>query len=210
MRKVLYLFNLNDYQLRKSSSEQEFQECFKELLPDLFAAVSYAFGKMCEERSKLLASEQNARWPAEAINRHVYSFLKNNPKTVHFIKKENNTFYVIKDYYKLTFKKVDKRYKPSYHTTESSYLMLQNLTNEDDDKNAVIFIGYQVDATWSELLKISAISRQGNWRIDYNDLEVIAEVSPNIPLTIFQDENSQEVSEEIELKLKSNRKAKES
>lgn len=186
MGRILYLFDPVEYQPRRSSSETEFQACFEGILPDLHTAISYAFEKMREERSRLTPTEVSSRWPSEAVNRHIYSFLVNNSVTLPFVRKAKNTFYLVKGEYKLTFKKVDNYYKPSYHTTENSYLMEQNLTLDGDDSNSIIFIGYQADKMWSALLGTWAISRKGervNWVIDFDNLEsgglISAEASPS-------------------------------
>lgn len=174
MKGQQYLFDPNKYSPRKTASESEFQEQLSEFLPEFFHAFEYAFEKMCAERTSLRANEINSRWPANAINRYVYSWLTDNPKTLPFIKKQSNTFYFEYGQYKLTFKKVDNNYRPSYIATEQSQMLERNLTSSDEDTLSVIFIGYQVDDTWSQLKGAYALSRNGDqlkWRIDLDNLE---------------------------------------
>lgn len=211
--KVLYLFDPDKYSLRKTASEAEFQEQFREFLPDFYLAFEYAFAKMCDERSCLRSNEINSRWPANAMNRYVYSWLVDNPKTLPYIKKQNNTFYFEMGQFKLTFKKVDKHFRPSYIPTEQSLLLERNLSSSADDLLSIIFVGYQVDSTWSQLNGVHAISRNGeklNWRID---LEIWASgnimATQNVKtLNLFEDKAP--VSEpEVKLKVKGEeRKAK--
>lgn len=202
--KVLYLFDPNKYSPRKTASEAEFKENFREFLPDFFYAFEYAFEKMCAERANLKSNEINSRWPANAVNRYVYSWLVNNPKTLPFIKKQNNTFYFERGQYKLTFKKVDKYFKPSYNPTEQSLLLERNLTSSEDDVLSIIFIGYRVDDTWSQLLGVHAISRSGdqvNWRIDLEDS--VSAHNANTQRTINSSVDRAPVSEpEVKLKVK--------
>lgn len=202
--KVLHLFDLTKYSPRKTASEAEFEENFREFLPDLFYAFEYAFEKMCAERANLKSNEINSRWPANAVNRYVFSWLVENPKTRLFIKKQNNTFYFERGQYKLTFKKVDKYFRPSYNPTEQSLLLERNLTSSDDDLLSVIFIGYQVDDTWSQLKGVHAISRSGdqlNWRIDLENW--ISAHNANTQRTINSSVDKVPVSEpEVKLKVK--------
>lgn len=167
--KVQYLFDPDKYLARKTASEAEFVEHFKDFLPDFFYAYEYAFDKMCEQRATRRKNEITSRWPSDNVNGYVFSWLAENPKTAPFLKKKNNTFYLEMGQYKLTFKKVDKSYKPSYNPTEQSLLLQRNLTSSDDDLMSIIFIGYQVDDTWLMLRGVYAINRSDdkvNWVID--------------------------------------------
>lgn len=173
MNKVLYLFDPDEYLPRQTATETEFQEHFGEILPDLFHAYEYAFEKMCEKRAARRATEMTARWASDNVNGFLYDWLVNNPRTSLLIRRGNNTFYLETGDYRLTFKKVDQYYRPSYNTNEHNMLLQHNLTASSEDLRSVIFIGYRVDKAWSALEGVYAIDRNGsgiNWIIDLGKL----------------------------------------
>lgn len=172
MSNLLYLFDFSKFPKRESVSETEYIKDFEKLLPEFFSAYQYAFERMRGERSGLTTREINSRWPADAINRHVYSYLSSQPTIAHLIKKEYNTFYLEKGKYKLQFKKLNDRYRPSYNYTKRSSLLERNRTWSSNDDKTVIFVGYKVDTTWSSLNGVYSVSlsdQKINWIVDMKE-----------------------------------------
>lgn len=205
--KVQYLFDRDKYLVRKTASEKEFEDIFKDFLPDFFFAYEYAFLKMCEQRSKRKKNEMTSRWPSDNMNGYIFAWLAENPKTAQFLKKKSNTFYFEMGQYKLTFKKVDSFYRPSYIPTEHSILLQQNLTSSEDDLMSIVFIGYQVDEAWLMLKGVYAISRNGdklNWVIDLED-KAQGYTMPSISTSILTPSTGDQIllpEPEVKLKIK--------
>lgn len=202
--KVLYLFDFSKFPQRESASRSEFEADLEKLLPEFIKAYEHAFQRMCEERSNLSPKEINSRWAPDAINRHIHAWLINHPEFSLLIKKEHNTFYLEMGKYKLQFKKLNDRYRPSYHATKRSSLNESNRTSSRHDLKTIIFIGYQVDATWSDLKGIYAVSlidKQIDWILDLHDL-----VSAKNGIMIFdQDLKPNNIVEpEVKIKVKDN------
>lgn len=201
MTNVLTLFDFSKFPKRESALEVEYLKDFEKLLPEFFWAYQYAFERMREERSRLKTREINSRWPADAINRHVYSYLSSQPTIAPLIKKEYNTFYLEKGKYKLQFKKLNDQYRPSYNYTKRSSLLERNRTWSSNDDKTVIFVGYKVDSTWSSLNGIYSVSlsdRKLNWAVD---MEEMVHSSSSIK-TITKTKHDPVAEPEVKLKVK--------
>jgi hypothetical protein len=210
MKKVLYLFDPDEYLPRQTATETEFTEHFKEILPDLYHAYEYAFDRMCEKRSKRKVTEMTARWPSDNVNGFLYDWLVNNPGTSSLIRRKTNTFYLETGEYRLTFKKVDQYYRPSYNTNEHNMMLQRNLTASEEDLRSVIFVGYRVDPSWSVLEGVYAISRNGNdinWIIDLAKFASGAGTGETLEPIILNPADMDIVPEpELKLKIKDKRK----
>jgi len=205
MAVVLYLFDPCKYQARETASEADFKANFGNLLPIFSDAFNYAFRRMTAERSRRKPTEINSRWFSNTVNCHLYHYLLHNYETGKYVKKGNNTFYLEKSNFRLTFKKVDNRFKPSYNSTRNSEQFERNLTNSLNDTSPIIFMGYQVNETWDVLLGSYAISRDNislKWRIDL-DRKVVSIPSAKI----LASNNNERVITEPEIKIRKRKKA---
>jgi len=189
--KVLTLFNPDKYLVRNSASEAEFKREFFEEYDEIFNSFDDAFNKMLTERSRLNPDEMNCRWNSNRVNGFLYAELKSRPEIARFLTKKNNTFYMIRGGFKLSFKKVDNKFRPSYNHTKHSRMLEHNRTESVEDDSAIVYIGYQVDDTWSILSGVYAISRTNdalNWVISLgeeslgNTKEVVLPNNPIAPI----------------------------
>lgn len=197
----LRLFDPDQFLVRKTASQEEFEKNFENILPHIFYAVDKAFKQMLDDKNRREPTEITPRYPAESLHGFIYSNLVKNSEVAPFIKKENNTYYLMKGEFKLTFKKVDRNLKPCSNNSLQSILNENNRSASEDDLDSIIYIGFQVDRLWLNLLGVYAIGKdeRKKWNINLEKLSQSSLISI-VPEDNFIDNNPPILEPEIKLK----------
>lgn len=161
-----------DYQMikRENPSQIDFERVFSSDIKLFDEIINESFEMMKSERKNRPPHFRNRNWHADTLNSNIqgkliesYGGLVKWAGGRFFVKMNGKIFY---------FKKLDSKTKmPSHIKTRNANKLMNNYATLFEEANPIIWIGYCVDSSWSNLTGIYAAS------IDENVINWITDLS---------------------------------
>lgn len=178
-----------DYQMikRENPSQMDFEQVFSSDIKVFGEIITESFEMMKNERKYRPPHFRNRNWHADTLNSNIqgklierYGGLVKWDGGRFFLKMNGKIFY---------FKKLDEKTKlPSHIKTKNSTKLMHNYATLFEDANPIIWIGYCVDSSWSNLTGIYAESIDENvinWITDLSgfdsDSSIVYTINKNDP-----------------------------
>lgn len=187
-----YLFPEEEMFPRLPVLKSEFESAFKPWIRDIIRAFREA-----SKQYKEFLEQHPFALQRKSFSSHLWNFLITEQlgkiPGLNWDTLEGNLqrFYIKIDQTKLFVKKIDEHYNTKNIETAAVQQYREQLTNDINDKDPVLFLGYQLDDTRREIIDISIVCRKGDkleWRIDVYKLHSLTLDSTSvIPITHVSD-----------------------
>lgn len=157
MAKLYALFDVSKFETRKTADQEEFEELHRGDLQEFAKIFKEAFSMMKEESADKPQHFKNKNYHATVMSGNVAGLLRENFPNAVKDGPHDRLMFSREGKFCLYFKKLDGRKKPSNVRTEYAELVAYQKTIKGGDKMPIIFIGYTVDDSWSELTGFYAV-----------------------------------------------------
>lgn len=162
-----------DYQMikRENPSQVDFEQVFSSDIMFLGEIINDSFEMMKRERMDRPPHFRNKNWHAGTMNSNIQGKLFE--RYGGLVKTKDGRFFLQLNGKILYFKKLDRKTKkPSHIKTWNSNKLMNNYATLFEEANPIIWIGYCVDSSWSNLTGIYAVSideNVTNWITDLSN-----------------------------------------
>jgi hypothetical protein len=180
-----------DYQMikRENPSQIDFERVFSSEIKSFVEIISESFELLKSEKATRPPHYRNRNWCADTLNSNIQGKLIE--KFGRQVKWADGRFFLRLNGKSLFFKKLDNRTKmPSHIKTRNSNKLVNNYATLFEEANPIIWIGYCVNDTWSDLIGIYAVS------IDENSINWITDLS-NFYDALSVDEQTVSIEQEL-------------
>lgn len=161
-----------DYQMikRENPSQMDFEQVFASDNKLIGEIINDSFEMMKSERMNRPPHFRNRNWHADTMNSNIQGKLID--QFGGLVKMQGGRFFLKMNGKILYFKKLgSKTKKPSHITTRNATKLMNNYATLFEEPNPIIWIGYCVDSSWTNLTGIYAVA------IDENEINWISDLS---------------------------------
>ncbi|MEL6695559.1 MAG: hypothetical protein AAFP89_04925 [Bacteroidota bacterium] len=217
MNKQLFFFDPNEFSTRRNTTREEFIKMIEPEASKILNLMDRSFHEMVTRRDERRTYSITPNWCPVEMNANIrgnlvdtYGVQKVNPKDTIVEVGRNERFYLnLAGKFKIYFKKLDKYHQPRNILTKNDYLIKNQLSDNSEDVNPNIFIGYTVNKHWNKITGIYAVKLVGTtdkeWEIDLNLL--VANKQP-LAKNISLNSKSKELNQKPLVKIKKGLKRK--
>lgn len=170
-----YLFPKEEMFPRETVLQSEFNDAFKPMADVVVGAMNSACGTYHDFfNDHPLMERDNKSFPAIFWNSAIREQLLKIPQLeCDYLEGAYRRLFLKIGRAKLFIKKVDHKYSTSNIETAAVQMYRDQLTDDEDDKDMVLILGYQLDETERHIIDVSVICRIGDrieWVTDVYDL----------------------------------------
>ncbi|MDP4272693.1 MAG: hypothetical protein Q8907_00255 [Bacteroidota bacterium] len=177
MNKSTHLFDTSKYIRRNLPEQIDFLESLKNELPFFREILEKGYSMTIEERKNKEKSFLDKNWEAITMSGNIKGLLcREYPENIKIDK--NGRFYFEKSSrYFIYFKKLNRDYLPSNISTEYTQKLYGQYALPSEKPTPIVFVGYQVDNSWENLIGCYAISVKNEEKLWISDLPKIDNIN---------------------------------
>jgi len=198
--KSSYLFSNEEMFCRENVSQSEFEELFRPFASSVVNAIENAMTKFKVLRTEHPKGEKSRNFKATTLNSFITEELMNEPllEWGEITGRKQRVFIKVGKY-RLFVKKVDKKLRPANLKTKTVEMYDAQMSEDNEDKIPVLYLGYQLDVNWNNIVDVSIVCRKGDLIEWFLDLSTIIEINEVHRLNV---ENGMNAEVEVTVKPK--------
>lgn len=172
--KSSFLFSNEEMFCRENVSQSEFEKLFRPFSDSVLNAIENAMAKFKVLREEHPKGEKSRNFKATTLNSFITEELMNEEmlKWGEITGRKQRVFIEIGKY-RLFVKKVDKKLRPANLKTKTVEMYDAQMSEDNEDKIPVLYLGYQLDKNWNNIIDVSIVCRKGDaieWFLDLSKL----------------------------------------